>query len=306
MSDLEFGLEIMSKMFGIFKVLGVLGVGLTAFGIYMIVSRSKSKRNGEPTVDGSSRKQYKKFPIVGIVLAMWFGISWMISGLAGAILGSTMDSPYFKERLQQEVAKGNVTVTVNGEQVTVDTPTPVPTKEPTVTLPTKEPVVSPLALGEPIRVTVPEQTGETFEATYLFDSGSIETLTLTLPKEWEEDTIWEKTKYSVLVHGLGMPNAFDMGVNDEASWINVKYGRTLYDKGKTDWISKEIDRLKEVFDLEDFVLASELDIEGASDKSYIFGWNDDDTHKKIEMLIAGSPDTFVKVEIEDVNNVLSW
>ncbi len=302
MSDLEFGLEVMSKMFGIFKVLGVLGVGLTAFGIYMIVSRSKSKHNNEPTVDGSPRKNYKKFPIVGIVLAMWFGISWMISGLVGAVLGSTMNSPYFKERLQEEVAKGNVTVTVNGEQVPVATPTPEPTKEPVAT-PTLTPTATPIAETpvptEAAKPTdMPKQTEtdtnvdvsdkELFEATLKFGIHG-ETLTLKFPKEWEEDAYVSEDMVTI--------NYFED--------IKVDYTCCFYKKGQSDWIEDKMEMWSKIYDISEFAFANELELEGASDTCYIFGWDTTYGTKKIQVYIAGSLDYYLEISISDYSN-MTW
>ncbi len=292
----------MSKMFGIFKVFGVLGIGLTAFGIYMIVSRSKSKHNNEPTVDGSPRKNYKKFPIVGIVFAMWFGISWMIAGLVGVVFSSVTGSEYFKEQLQEEIANGNINVTVNGEQVTVNTPTKEPTKEPVVT-PTPTPTVTPVEetpvpTEAPKPTDAPKQTEansnvdvsdeDLFVATLDFGING-ETLTLKFPKEWEEDAYVSK----------------DMVVINYFENVAVDYTCSFYKKGQSDWIEDKMEIWRGVYDISEFVFANELNIEGASDTCYIFGWDTTYGTKKIQIYVAGSLDNYLEISINDYSNT-TW
>ncbi len=289
MNELELGLSIMDKVFSIFKVFGVLGIGLTAFGIYMIVCRSKSKHNGEPTADGTIRKQYKKFPIVGIVFAMWFGIAWMISGLIGAGVSSVTNSEYFKEQLQEAIESGDVTMTVNGEQVVIaptytptptETPTPVPTKE-VVAEVTLAPTVTPTPAP-----TVPSD--ELFEATLKFGING-ETLTLKFPKEWGEDAYVTENIVSI--------NYFED--------VKADYSCCFYKKGTTEWMQDKMEVWKEIYEIDEFAFANELEIEGATDKSYIFGWDTEYGSKKVMMYVAGSLDNYLEIAITDYSD-MSW
>ncbi len=298
MNELDFILDSVTKMLGIFRVLGVLGIGLTAFGIYMIVSRNKSKSNDEPTVDDSPRKQYKKFPIVGIVVAMWFGISWMLSGLAAMAVGSMISNEYFKEMLNT----GSVEVTINGDPINVTVPTnaptgtSIPTNTPVgqdiehnasaggiITSPTPTPTLIPTA--KPTEVPEEVQTGET--RTFTLDFGGFdtnkETLDLTVPAEWIDDTAYI-SEYLL-----------SFNYTDD---LNVKYSCAYIEKGDEDRIKQQAKSWADTYQITTWKFANELNVEGSPDKSYIFGWETDYGTKYIRIFVAGSLKNYLLIEIK--------
>ena len=61
-----------------------------------------------------------------------------------------------------------------------------------------------------------------------------------------------------------------------------------------------------IYGFEDFAFANELEVEGATDTCYIFGWEASYGTRYIHMYIAGSLDNLLEIEIKDFGSGLTW
>ncbi len=227
---------------------------------------------------GISAKQSAKIVIVGL-------ISLATVGIVGCS---------FVKKVEEKIAVATPTSNPTGTPVPTKEPTSIPTSTPTVTpivrvtdtpVPTATPTVTPIP-EDPKQTDIPND--ELFTTT--IKMSSTDTLTLHFPKEWEKDA-------NVSVYAVNIEPFED---------ISVEYCSAYKKKGTTDWIEEETAYWKELYEFEDFAFANELDIEGVTDKSYIFGWDASYGVRYIKMYIAGSLDDFLEINIKDFDSGLTW